>query len=130
MAGLLDRHLARLRIGVDALHLIDALRLRQPAVVGRLVADVEQEQQARREAQRQTEDVDERIGAALGESPEANRQIVTPHGLSPIRNAARGRSSGDRKSVVKGKSVSVRVDRGGCRMIKKKKNRENTYMKN
>src|SRR3546814_11443599 len=93
MAGLLDRHLARLRIGVDALHLIDALRLRQPAVVGRLVADVEQEQQARREAQRQTEDVDERIGTALGERPEAHSQIVTPPGLYPIRNAARARLS-------------------------------------
>src|SRR3546814_19567802 len=29
--------------------------------------------------------------------------------------------SGDRKSVVEGKSVSVRVDLGGCRIIKKKK---------
>src|SRR3546814_13120715 len=28
---------------------------------------------------------------------------------------------GDRKSVVEGKSVSVRVDIGGCRIIKKKK---------
>src|SRR3546814_17898539 len=27
---------------------------------------------------------------------------------------------GDRKSVVEGKSVSVRVDRGGCRFIQKK----------
>src|SRR3546814_18199187 len=31
--------------------------------------------------------------------------------------------SGDRKSVVEGKSVSVRVDLGGPRIIKKKKNR-------
>src|SRR3546814_18846752 len=31
---------------------------------------------------------------------------------------------GDRKSVVKGKSVSVRVDLGGRRIIKKKKKRE------
>src|SRR3546814_14890821 len=31
----------------------------------------------------------------------------------------------DRKSVVKGKSVSVRVDLGGRRIIKKKKNRIN-----
>src|SRR3546814_20618298 len=30
--------------------------------------------------------------------------------------------SGDRKSVVKGKSVSVRVDLGGGRIIKKKNN--------
>src|SRR3546814_11669438 len=30
--------------------------------------------------------------------------------------------SGDRKSVVEGKRVSVRVDIGGCRLIKKKTN--------
>src|SRR3546814_13451526 len=30
-----------------------------------------------------------------------------------------------RKSVVSGKSVSVRVEIGGCRMIKKKKNKKN-----
>src|SRR3546814_14312195 len=30
----------------------------------------------------------------------------------------------DRKSVVEGKSVSVRVDLGGCRIIKKKKNKK------
>src|SRR3546814_20051788 len=31
---------------------------------------------------------------------------------------------GDRKSVVWGKSVSVRVDLGGCPVIKKKKNKK------
>src|SRR3546814_14394605 len=30
-------------------------------------------------------------------------------------------AANDRKSVVLGKSVSVRVDRGGCRIMKKKK---------
>src|SRR3546814_7734485 len=30
-------------------------------------------------------------------------------------------AAGDRKSVVTGKSVPVRVDLGGCRIIKKKK---------
>src|SRR3546814_17817668 len=34
---------------------------------------------------------------------------------------AKARQSGDRKSVVQGKSVSVRVDLGGRRIIKKKK---------
>src|SRR3546814_11899330 len=34
---------------------------------------------------------------------------------------AAGRRQGDRKSVVQGKSVSVRVDLGGRRIIKKKK---------
>src|SRR3546814_18818314 len=32
----------------------------------------------------------------------------------------------DRKSVVEGKSVSVRVDLGGRRILKQKKHRENT----
>src|SRR3546814_13008033 len=32
----------------------------------------------------------------------------------------RARPQGDRKSVVSGKSVSVRVDLGGCRILKKK----------
>src|SRR3546814_14145535 len=35
-------------------------------------------------------------------------------------------TSTDRKSVVSGKSVSVRVDLGGCRFIKKKKNTAST----
>src|SRR3546814_15741132 len=34
-------------------------------------------------------------------------------------------SQDDRKSVVEGKSVSVRVDLGGLRIIKKKKNKKN-----
>src|SRR3546814_8566353 len=33
----------------------------------------------------------------------------------------------DRKSVVSGKSVSVRVDLGGRRIIKKKNNQQNTH---
>src|SRR3546814_17845677 len=35
----------------------------------------------------------------------------------------------DRKSVVSGKSVSVRVDLGGCRIIKKKKTTQNIFIK-
>src|SRR3546814_17802212 len=44
------------------------------------------------------------------------------HGLAADRGvrAADRLSCGDRKSVVKGKSVSVRVDIGGRRLIKKK----------
>src|SRR3546814_11163886 len=38
---------------------------------------------------------------------------------------ALGRFNGDRKSGVEGKSVSVRVDLGGRRIIKKKKSRRN-----
>src|SRR3546814_17882572 len=36
----------------------------------------------------------------------------------------------DRKSVVEGKSVSVRVDLGGSRIIKKKKNTYNSIRRN
>src|SRR3546814_20870598 len=38
-----------------------------------------------------------------------------------FRSPASGLSAADRKSVVSGKSVSVRVDIGGRRIIKKKK---------
>src|SRR3546814_14511313 len=37
------------------------------------------------------------------------------------RSPQRGRNGEDRKSVVKGKSVTVRVQRGGHRRMKKKK---------
>src|SRR3546814_13626299 len=36
-----------------------------------------------------------------------------------------GHAHQDRKSVVSGKSVSVRVDRGGRRILQKKKNKQN-----
>src|SRR3546814_11495302 len=48
----------------------------------------------------------------LHESPSIGRIVI----LSPTPVAE------DRKSVVEGKSVSVRVDLGGRRIIKKKKN--------
>src|SRR3546814_17109001 len=41
-------------------------------------------------------------------------------GLLPLHHV-RSALFGDRKSVVSGKSGSVRVDLGGCRVIKKKK---------
>src|SRR3546814_18777724 len=40
--------------------------------------------------------------------------------VAPLVTATVGRHTGDRKRVVKGKSVSVRVDLGGSRHIKKK----------
>src|SRR3546814_14841875 len=46
---------------------------------------------------------------------------VTP--CAPIPRDARRRPRPDRKSVVSGKSVSVRVDLGGRRIIKKKKDK-------
>src|SRR3546814_16849348 len=46
-----------------------------------------------------------------------------PQGIQPcVRSICAVRNPGDRKSVVSGKSVSVRVDLGGRRLIKKKKN--------
>src|SRR3546814_20850041 len=48
--------------------------------------------------------------------------LLEPGGteLVPVANRHRTPIPGDRKSVVSGKSVSVRVDRGGRRSIKKK----------
>src|SRR3546814_13807903 len=42
------------------------------------------------------------------------------HGVSPSRSRRHAAAQGDRKSVVKGKSVSVRVVLGGRRSIQKK----------
>src|SRR3546814_15814295 len=44
-------------------------------------------------------------------------------GHGKVRSVAPAVEAGDRKSVVWGKSVSVRVDLGGGRIIKKKKNK-------
>src|SRR3546814_13939663 len=52
--------------------------------------------------------------------------LLTPnrnHGSRTAAVDADDRPLGDRKSVVEGKSVSVRVDLGGRRIIKKKKKR-------
>src|SRR3546814_12188179 len=46
--------------------------------------------------------------------------------LEPDAAEEEPRRRGDRKSVVSGKSVSVRVDLGGRRIIKKKTNESNT----
>src|SRR3546814_14356462 len=45
------------------------------------------------------------------------------HERRTARRAART-SAGDRKSVVQGKSVSVRVDLGGCRLMTQKNDRQ------
>src|SRR3546814_11961612 len=53
----------------------------------------------------------------------ANGDVATVEQIVSGSDTAVGRilSAGDRKSVVEGKSVSVRVDIGGRRIIKKKK---------
>src|SRR3546814_20044392 len=48
--------------------------------------------------------------------------IIAPRAAASIGSLHTRRRLGDRKSVVSGKSVSVRVDLGGPRRIKKKKN--------
>src|SRR3546814_19030031 len=68
-------------------------------------------------------------------SPKSRGMSTRPHGLSTMivsrrvnmaapcwagRRASRAIDQADRKSVVEGKSVSVRVDLGGRRIIKKK----------
>src|SRR3546814_13025515 len=63
-----------------------------------LAADIDLHEQLRLPA---------RLGAGLGERPHERRAV--------------DRVDRDRKSAVSGKSVSVRVDLGGRRMIKKKK---------
>src|SRR3546814_17225329 len=50
---------------------------------------------------------------------QAERDRTAPLGARPERSG--GWRAGDRKSVVSGKSVSVRVDLGGRRIIKKTK---------
>src|SRR3546814_17112274 len=62
-----------------------------------------------------------RLQRAAGGDRERHREglSVDPHLRSARR--VRGRRRRDRKSVVSGKRVSVRVDLGGRRIIKKKK---------
>src|SRR3546814_19804642 len=56
-------------------------------------------------------------------------QRAGPDALVVARARGRGQHQRDRKSVVEGKSVSVRGDLGGRRIIKKKKKiqHKNTY---
>src|SRR3546814_12928482 len=54
------------------------------------------------------------------------RLISSRRSNSADHNASAHSAAGDRKSVVQGKSVSVRVDLGGRRIIKKKKKKEKT----
>src|SRR3546814_17188471 len=60
--------------------------------------------------------------------PARNESVATSSASTPAMSSEDGQSpavrkllSEDRKSVVEGKSVSVRVDRGGRRIIKKTK---------
>src|SRR3546814_15545152 len=59
--------------------------------------------------------MDTMVAAMGSRSDETASPVTTTRTSSPERSP-----SGDRKSVVSGKSVSVRVDIGGRRLIKKK----------
>src|SRR3546814_11238227 len=65
------------------------------------------------EHHRWTLDELKRLSAALG--PARNCDVFAASLLAPVQSAL------DRKSVVSGKSGSVRVDLGGRRVLKKKK---------
>src|SRR3546814_17579877 len=78
-----------------------------------------------------------RRGPGLGSHPGARRRAghgATAHGIAGVRGPTggrdraarrrRGAGSRDRKSVVEGKRVAVRVDLGGRRSLKKKKKTE------
>src|SRR3546814_11602744 len=62
--------------------------------------------------------------AASGRMVRADR-LPAHHGAQ-----SRGRARADRKSVVEGKSVSVRVDLGGRRIIKKKQTKKQIDKRN
>src|SRR3546814_20145019 len=69
--------------------------------------------------------VRDRRGPVQPEYPGHEGALARPFTRARCLGLARGGVlSGDRKSGVEGKSVSVRVDLGGRRIIKKKKSRE------
>src|SRR3546814_14578429 len=62
------------------------------------------------------------LGALLGQRNVPFDQLgLEPLQQCPASRLRRGRLEADRKSVVTGKSVSVRVDLGARRILKKKK---------
>src|SRR3546814_15418482 len=88
-----------------------------------------------------------KVGRARQRPVDAGRRDFEPIGaldrvlsrflerVEPVRNAARQvgaivdrQLARDRKSVVSGKSVPVRVDLGGCRIFKKKKSQQTSYI--
>src|SRR3546814_12433769 len=62
------------------------------------------------------------------ELPLALRSILAGVQTAAVINVGTA-TLGDRKSVVSGKSVSVRVDRGGRRIIKKNNTTQNVFQR-
>src|SRR3546814_17154887 len=74
-----------------------------------------------------TAGIHDRFVALLGEKV---RSLKVGHALDPnVQVGPVASDDPDRKSVVSGKSVSVRVDLGGRRIIKKKKEQTNKKKK-
>ncbi len=83
-------HLAEQRnpalgVGIPGLELIGVVGVRQPLVVAIFVADVEQDQDARRHADGEAGDIDDRIGLALRQSPDRDRPVIPPHACHPFK---------------------------------------------
>src|SRR3546814_13147160 len=67
--------------------------------------------------------------AHAGTATPTVRAAASIRSLISLPGVPRTKNPGDRKSVVEGKSVSVRVDLGGPRYIKKTKQRKNKKKK-
>src|SRR3546814_14239470 len=72
------------------------------------------------------EDLDRRYGTAMAGSPRAETFALLAGEGAGTAVSSIADKLGDRKSVVSGQSVSVRVDLGGRRSLKKKKKNYNT----
>src|SRR3546814_18304497 len=73
---------------------------------------------------------DELMVMTLGDGHRVVIRLASAYAPEPVANLkrlAKARWWEDRKSVVWGKSVSVSVDSGGRRIIKKKKNNKYTF---
>src|SRR3546814_2676846 len=78
--------LARL---VPALDLVNPVRIRDPRVVAHLVADVEEDHQARGHADGEAEYVDEGVGLVLGQGPDADRKVRSEEHTSELQSLMR-----------------------------------------
>ena len=81
-----EQWFAVLRMRVPGLQLVGVLDVGKPAVVAFLVADVEEDHDARGHADREAHDVDDRVAAALRKRPNRDRPIIPPHAYRPLQH--------------------------------------------